>query len=147
MAEKTEQQVEIHRIYTKDISLETPESPSIFTQEWRPDISLDLNVKHQHLDKEFYEVVLTVTTHAKMKDKTAFLAEVHQAGIFYVKGFAPAEQDHFLSVYCPSVLYPYAREAIASLIGRASFPPLILTPVNFDVLYHQQKQQQGDKTH
>ena len=145
MAEETQaqsniqQQLEIQRVYVKDLSLESPSSPEIFREEWRPEIAVDLDVKNKQLEENVYEVILSVTATVKMGEKTAFLAEVKQAGIFFMAGFDANQADQILNAYCPSVLFPYAREVISDVSVRASFPPLNLAPVNFDVLYMQQQ--------
>jgi preprotein translocase subunit SecB len=133
------QQLEIQRIYVKDLSLEAPGAPDIFREEWRPEIAVDLDVKHKQLEENIYEVVLSVTVTVKMGEKTAFLAEVHQAGIFFMAGFDTSQSEQILNAYCPTVLFPYAREAISDVTIKASFPPLNLAPVNFEVLYMQQQ--------
>ena len=133
-----EQQFAIQRVYCKDVSFETPNSPDIFKGEWKPQIKLELNHKVTRLSEEdHYEMALTVTVTATVGDKTAFLAEVQQAGIFLVKGFEPAQREHMLGAYCPSVLFPYAREAIDNLVTRGSFPAVMLAPVNFDAMFAQ----------
>lgn len=137
--ESNKQQLEIQRIYVKDLSLESPAAPKIFREEWRPELTIDLNIKNNQLEETVYEVVLEITITAKMGEKTAFLAEVHQAGIFLLTGFNADQTDQILNAYCPTVLFPYAREIISDMTNKASFPPLNLAPVNFDVLYLQQK--------
>lgn len=134
-----QQQLEIQRIYVKDISLETPMSPKIFKEEWRPEVAIDLDVKNNQLEENLYEVVLSITASAELSGKTAFLAEIHQAGIFYITGFDSLQTEQLLSAYCPTVLFPYAREGISDLTTRASFPQLNLAPVNFEALYMQQQ--------
>ncbi|HCU05582.1 MAG: protein-export chaperone SecB [Gammaproteobacteria bacterium GWE2_42_36] len=132
-------QLEVLRIYVKDLSLEVPSAPAIFQKDYRPEISVDLNITHSYLENQVYEVVLTVTVTATIEEKTVFLTEVKQAGIFQITGF-PAEQlDHILEAYVPTVLFPYAREAISNLVTKASFPPVILAPMNFDAIYRQKK--------
>jgi preprotein translocase subunit SecB len=133
------QQLEIQRIYIKDLSFEAPSMPQIFREEWRPEIAVDLDVKNNQLENDIYEVVLSVTVNTKMKDKTIFLTEVQQAGIFFLTGFDKSQLDQLLSAYCPTVLFPYAREVISDITVKASFPPLNLAPVNFEVLYLQHK--------
>jgi len=133
------QQLEIQRIYVKDLSLESPVSPKIFREEWRPELAIDLNIKSNQLEENVHEVVLEVTVTAKMGEKSAFLAEVRQAGIFFIVGFDKNQLDQILNAYCPTVLFPYAREAVSDITTKASFPPLNLAPVNFDVLYLQQQ--------
>ena len=137
----------IQRIYVKDLSLETPNSPQIFLEEWQPELNMDLGTDASLvLDEGVREVVLTVTVTVKIKDKVAFLVEVKQAGIFSMKGF-PEDQLHpMLGSFCPNVLYPYAREVVSDAVMRAGFPQLYLAPVNFDALYEQHKQQDAGKT-
>ena len=138
-------ELEIQRIYLKDASLETPGVPAVFVQSWEPEVNVDLDVKNNELDHTTYEVILTVTVHAKMQDKSVFLVEVKQAGIFHVAGFEDAQKDHLLAAYFPTVLFPYAREAISDLVVKASFPQLNLAPVNFDALYMQQQAATGEQ--
>lgn len=133
------QQFDIQRLYLRDASLETPNSPQIFREQWRPEVNLQINTSHQTLEGDAYEVVLNLTLTAKVGDKTAYLVEIQQAGIFVLKGFAEAQLPPMLGAFCPNVLFPYARETLDSLITRGGFPPLHLKPVNFDVLYQQQQ--------
>ena len=151
MTEKTqtaasEAQFLIQRIYMKDMSFEAPGTPATFQQKWEPDLSLDLHTEHTKLEDNIYEVVLHVTATVKNQDATAFLAEIKQAGIFTISGAPQTQLDHLLGSFCPSILYPYAREAITSEVIRGSFPQLVLAPVNFDALYTQQQEGKGDKT-
>lgn len=139
--EQKEPQFMIQRVYIKDLSFETPDSPAIFREEWEPKLNLDLNTSNTLLEDNVYEVVLQVTATVHNKDRVAFLAEVKQAGIFTIEG-APADQlDHLLASFCPNILFPYAREAISDMVIKASFPQLVLAPVNFDALYMQQLEQ------
>ena len=138
--------VEIQRLYIKDTSLETPNTPSVFQSEWKPEVSVELDVKNEALEENIYEVVLSITVTAKLDNKVAFLVEVHQAGIFTIAGFEEAELEQILGVYCPTTLYPYAREAISDLVNKASFPQLNLAPLNFGELFMQQKQQKQNET-
>jgi len=144
--EAQEQQFIIERVYVKDISFESPNSPAIFTQDWEPDTNLNLNTQVNPLGEDHYEVELHLTVSVKGKDgKTAFLVEVVQAGAFLIKGY-PAEQlNHLLASYCPSNLFPYAREVISNLVSKGSFPEMHLSPINFDALYAQNvaKQQEA----
>ena len=144
MAETTERsdgqeqpQFAIQKIYVKDLSFETPNSPSIFTQEWKPDVNVELDTKGQLIADDVHEVVLGVTVTARMDDKVAFLAEIHQAGIFAIKGFRDEEKAAMLGSYCPNLLFPYAREVVSDLVTKGGFPQLLLAPVNFDALYQQ----------
>lgn len=133
-----EGQFMIQRLYIKDLSFETNNTPAVFKQQWEPELSLDLNTNHTKLEENVYEVALTVTATVKNQGTTAFLVEVQQAGIFTIQG-APSEQlDHLLGAFCPNILFPYAREAITAQVLHGSFPQLILAPINFDALYMQQ---------
>jgi len=145
MAEEKTPQFSIQRIYLKDISLEAPNSPQSFTQEWKPEINLEMNTQSKQLGDDVFEVVLTLTVTAKNEAETAFLIEVQQAGIFVVSGMEDAETHHALGAFCPNILFPYARETIDSLVVKASFPALMLAPVNFDALYAQQMERQAQQ--
>ncbi len=135
-------QFAIQRIYTKDISFETPNSPAIFQQEWKPEVKLDLDTRSNKLDDTTYEVTLELTVTAQIGDKTAFLCEVQQAGIFSLAQLEQAQLAHALGAFCPNILFPYARETVANLVSRGTFPPLNLAPVNFDALFANYMQQQ-----
>ena len=135
----------LQRIYIKDVSFETPNSPTIFTAEWKPESNLNLNSNVTKLDNDLYEVVLTVTVTTKVGDKTAYLVEVLQGGIFTIRNFPEEEMGHMLGAYCPNVLFPYAREVVSDLVSKGSFPQLLLTPVSFDALYAQHMQEQAEK--
>jgi preprotein translocase subunit SecB len=139
----------IRRVYTKDVSFESPNTPHVFNvEQWSPDISVSLSNYAVVLGPDLHEVVLSITITAKIQDKVAYLVEVHQAGEFHAPGFGGEELRELLGIYCPGLLFPFLREAVASLIGKGGFPPLLLAPVNFDLLYQQhmkqlQEQQQG----
>lgn len=135
--EQEEQQFVIQRIYLKDMSFESPNSPAIFGEEWDPDISLQMNTQARPVGAPFYEVELDLTVTVKSKEQTAFLVEVKQAGVFQITGYDADEMNHLLASYCPTVLFPYAREAISSLVSKGSFPELHLSPINFEALYAQ----------
>jgi len=126
---------EILKIYTKDISFETPNSPQIFRIEWKPDVDLNLHNEASRLSPGQYEVVLSVTVTVKLGEQTAFLAEVQMAGIFAITGLTQEELDPVLGSACPGMLYPYAREMVSDLTTRGGFPQCLLAPVNFDALY------------
>ncbi|HEY9198335.1 MAG TPA: protein-export chaperone SecB [Gammaproteobacteria bacterium] len=130
----------IQKIYVKDMSFETPNSPAIFTQDWRPEINLELNSQASKIADGVHEVVLSLTVTAKLGDNTAYLAEVQQAGIFAMQGFDEPELAPMLGAFCPGTLYPYARETVTDLVARGGFPQLVLAPINFDALYAQQIQ-------
>lgn len=128
-------QLGIQRIYTKDISFETPHSPNIFTEQWTPQLEMQVASTAKPLENDHYDVTLTVTATVKLGEKTAFLVEVHQAGLFVVTGFGEQERNALLGSYCPTILYPYARELISSLVSRGGFPQLNLAPINFEAMY------------
>ncbi len=138
---------EIQKLYLKDVSFEAPNSPQIFTLDWKPDTNLQITTAVNKLDESVSEVVLSITVTTKSGEKTAYLAEIEQAGIFKLKGFSEEQLDHLLGSYCPNVLFPFAREAIAELISKGGFPQFLISPVNFDALYAQYqqklKQQEG----
>lgn len=137
----SEAQFMIQRIYIKNLSFETTNTPAVFQQKWEPELSLDLNAQNTKLDEGVYEVALTVTATVKNQGAVAFLVEVQQGGIFTIQGPAPEQLDHLLGSFCPSILFPYAREAITSEAIRGSFPQLVLAPINFDALYMQQQEE------
>lgn len=144
MAEESnqpERQFALQKIYVKDVSFETPHSPEIFTQKWEPKMEFNLASNAQQLQDGLFEVRLTVTLTAKLEDRTAYLVEVTQAGIFAVAGFGEQEYGPLLGSYCPNILFPYAREAVSDLVVKGGFPPMLLAPVNFDALYMQHLQQ------
>ncbi|ORM62515.1 protein-export chaperone SecB [Pantoea rodasii] len=146
MSEHTpnEMQFQIQRVYTKDVSYEAPNAPQVFQKEWEPEVKLDLDTASSQLADEVYEVVLRVTVTATVGEDTAFLCEVQQAGIFTISGIEGTQMAHCLGAYCPNILFPYARECITSLVSRGTFPQLNLAPVNFDALFMNYLQQQGE---
>ena len=139
-AEAQGPQFSLQRIYVRDLSFEAPKSPAIFRQEWTPSVALDLNTRQKALEGDFHEVVLTLSVTVKNGEEVAFIAEVQQAGIFLIQGLDAASMSHTLGAFCPNILFPYAREALDSLVTRGSFPALMLAPVNFDALYAQELQ-------
>ncbi len=135
-------QVGINRIYTKDVSFEAPNSPEIFQDpEFKPEIKMEMNSKSRKVADDFYEVVLSITLTAAQGEKTGFLVEVQQAGLFGVRGLDDNQLRHLLSTFCPESLYPYAREVISGLVNKGGFPPIYLAPVNFDALFRAQMEQ------
>ncbi len=145
MAEQTQPQDErtfqLHRIYIKDLSFESPNSPRVFIGDWQPKHGLNLNTQINRIDELTFEVILSVTVTTHLGDQTAFIVEVQQAGLVGVKGFSEQELGPLLGAYCPNLLFPYAREAISDLVGKGSFPQLLLQPVNFEVLYAQRQRE------
>ncbi|MGD8589188.1 MAG: protein-export chaperone SecB [Chromatiales bacterium] len=130
----------LQRIYTKDVSFETPNSPAIFKQTWKPESTVNLNTEVTKLEENLFEILLTVTITTKIEEQTAYLAEVKQAGIFGIKGFPEQEVGPLLGSYCPNLLFPYVREVVSDLVTKGSFPQMVLQPVNFDALYAQHQQ-------
>jgi preprotein translocase subunit SecB len=140
-----EQVFVIQKVYTKDISFETPNTPEIFrNDDWQPNINLQLQSRSKQLEENVFEIVLMVTVTAKVDDETtAYLAEVQQAGIFRVAGFDDEEMRYMLGSYCSNILFPFAREIVSDLVTRGGFPQLLLAPVNFDAMFAQQQEQES----
>jgi preprotein translocase subunit SecB len=159
MAEETNndnKQIGISKIYVKDFSFESPKAPDVFrSAEWSPQTDLNLRSSHKPVegDDKLHEVVLTITVEAKHEDQTMFLAEVQQAGLFQIDGYEEEEFKAIVGSFCPNILFPYAREAIASTVQRGGFPEFVLQPINFDALYLQsrqavaQQQAEGEEKH
>ncbi len=126
---------QIKKIYTKDISFESPAAPAVFAEEFKPELDVDLNVNSQSLSQGVYHVSVMVTVTTKLQDKVAFLCEVEQAGIFAIDGFADNEVSYLLGVQCPATLFPYVREVVSDLVTRGGFPQLLLEPVNFEAMF------------
>lgn len=139
-----EQQFALQRIYIKDLSFESPNAPHIFSQEWQPKMNLDLNNKTVKVSDNLYEVVLAITISVTNTEQAqpAFIVEVQQAGLFRAEGFEEESLKQLLGSYCPTILFPYAREAVSDLVGKGSFPQLLIAPVNFDALFADAQQRQ-----
>ena len=140
--QEQQKQFSIQKIYTRNLSFESPNAPEIFTQQIQPQLEIDLNVESRTLEDNVYHVVLRVTATTKMEDKTAFLCEVEQAGVFTIIGFDEGETSYLLGAQAPNTLFPFAREAISSLVTKGGFQPLLLEPVNFEAMYQQHLEQQ-----
>ncbi len=139
--------VAIDRIYLKDLSFESPNSPEVFRGDWKPEVSVDLNTRSERLDGDFFEVVLTLTVTAKNKESEhGYLVEVQQAGVFNIVGVAGEQLKTILGTFCPNTLFPYIREVIDSSVAKGGFPPLQLAPFNFDALYRQAQMEAQSKT-
>lgn len=136
-----DKQFSIQKIYTKDISFETPNAPKVFTSKWEPSVDFNLGTNVEPMEDNLFEVTLTVTVTVKTEDKTAYLVEATQAGIFTLAGFNDQEMGPMLGSFCPNILFPYAREVVSDLVNKGGFPQLLLAPVNFDALYAQHLQQ------
>ena len=130
-------QVRIEKLYLKDASFESPNTPSMFQQEWKPDIELNINTRSEQVAPSYFEVVVTVTVTAKLAEKTAFIAEVQQAGLFHMEGFPDEAIRRTVGIFCPTTLFPYVRETIDSLVVRGGFPPLNLVPINFEAAFEE----------
>lgn len=134
----------IEKLYIKDISLEVPNAPQIFLEQTQPQIEIQLQKSSTAMDDDYYEASLMVTVTAKIGDKTMFLAEVRQAGVFQLRNFSPADIELLVNIGCPNVLFPYAREAISDIILRAGFVPVLLNPVNFEALYQEEQRKKNE---
>lgn len=146
MSEQPQRQFAIQRIYTKDLSFESPATPGIFSSgNFQPEFSVNLNTSVTKLDDNNYEVVLTTNVEAKQEDNVAFMVEVQQAGIFLVSGFGEDEMGPLMGIGAPNALFPYVRELVSDLVTRGSFPQFVLQPVNFEAMYQQQMQAQQDQ--
>ena len=130
----------IQKLYIKDVSFESPGSPEVFRKQWKPDIKMEMNAANTQIEEHIFEVVLTLTITAKIEEETAFLIEIQQAGIFEIQSNSEDEIKRGLGSFCPNILFPYAREAVDSLVVGGGFPPLMLAPVNFDALFLQAQQ-------
>ena len=144
MAEEQQTQAvfTIEKIYVKDLSIEVPNAPQVFLERDTPRVDVQLSTEAKSIDEGHFEVVLSVTTTATVKEKTVFLVEAKQAGIFQVRNLPKESLDLVLSITCPNILFPYARETVSDSITRSGFPPFLLAPVNFEALYQQRMQQQ-----
>ena len=140
----------IEKVYVKDLSLEVPNAPQVFLEREAPTVDIQLHHNSNNVEDGVYETVLTVTVTAKAGDKTMFLVEAAQAGIFVARNIPAQELEQVLGIACPNILFPYVREVISDTVVRAGFPPVILSPVNFEAIYAQQRQQApaqgGDST-
>ena len=141
------QQFTIQKIFLKDTSFESPNSPEVFNDKWEPNINIELNSNGRNIGEHIHEVVLGITVTAKMGEKVAYLVEVQQSGIFSLVGFSQQDIGLMLGSYCPNLLYPFAREVVSDLVLKGGFPQMVLAPVNFDAIYqdHVKRQQQEAK--
>ena len=142
----TAAQFNVQKIYLKNVSFEAPNAPGIFQEEVPPQLQLNLNQKVARFDDNVYEVVLTITLTCTIGEKTAYLAEVEQAGVFGLSGFDEQGLDLMLGSYCPNVLFPYARQVVGDLIQHGGFPPFLLQPINFEAIYADQQRRRAEET-
>jgi preprotein translocase subunit SecB len=131
----------IEKIYVKDLSVEVPSAPAIFLEREQPQMEMQINTQSAPIENGVYQCILTITVSAKIKEKVAFLVELQHAGIFRIENLPPEAMEPALAIGCPNIIFPYAREAISDAVLKAGFPPLMLQPVNFEMLYMQQQQQ------
>lgn len=131
----------IEKLFVKDLSLEVPNAPKIYLERETPKVDIQLNNSSATIDEGFYEVQITVTVTAKLGDKTVFLVEASQGGVFQIRNLPEGELDAVLGITCPNILYPYARELISDAVVRAGFPPVLLSPVNFEAIFQARQQQ------
>ncbi|MES2355754.1 MAG: protein-export chaperone SecB [Pseudomonadota bacterium] len=131
----------IEKIYVKDLSVEIPNAPQIFLEREQPNIDVQLNIGSNKVNDGIYESTITITVTSKIADKTMFLVEATQAGIFQIRNVPDTDLDPVLGIGCPNIIFPYLREVISDIVTRAGFPPMMLAPVNFESLYAQQKAQ------
>jgi len=134
---------QIEKLYVKDLSLELPNAPQVFLQNENPQLEIQVRNEGQKFADALYEAVVTVTVTARVGEKTLFLAEAAQAGIFSLRDIPEADIGPLLGIACPNILYPYVREAISDMVTRAGFPPVLLAPVSFEALYAQRNQAQA----
>lgn len=132
---------QIEKIYAKDVSLEIPNAPQVFMEQANPQLEVQVGTEIQHFGDVFYEVTVSATVTARSGEKTVFLAEAVQAGIFSIRNVPAQELDPLLSIGCPTIVFPYLRETISDLVTRAGFPAVLLAPVSFEALYMQRQQQ------
>ena len=140
-----QKQLILQKIYVKDLSFESPKAPMVFTTNVSPQTQLNVRSSATQVAPDTQEVTLTITVQAKDQDSTLFLAEVAQSGIFVIQGYTAEEQSILLGSFCPNTLYPFAREAVADLVTRGGFPPLLLQPLNFDAIDAQAVQERAQR--
>ncbi len=133
----------IEKIYLKDASVEVPNAPEIYLQREQPQIEIQLHNESKQIQDGYYQCLLTVTVTAKVGEKTMFLIEAGQGGIFQIRNVPPADLEPVLAIGCPNIIFPYIRETISDLVSRAGFPSVLLNPVNFEALYQAKKQQES----
>jgi len=136
---------QIQRVYLKEVSLEQPNSPAILLEQEQPTVDIQLGVNASPVADGMFEVVVTATVHTKIKDKTVFLVEASQAGIFEIRNLPPEQMGPIMGIACPQIVYPYLRGNVADLIQRGGFPPVHLSEINFQAMYEQQQAAQGEQ--
>ena len=144
--EEPARRFQIHRIYLKDVSFESPATPGLFAAgtDFQPSINFQLNTEQSQIGERLYEVVLGVTVTATHQERTVFLVELKQAGLFEITGFEEEAFNQMVGAYCPAILYPYVRAAVADLVQRGALPPVLLQPINFDAVYARERARQQE---
>lgn len=142
MTDSQQPDFSIEKVYLRDLSLEIPNAPEAFLQREAPAINIDLHTEGSLIDNDLFEVIVTITVTATVSEKTLFLIEAAQAGIFHISNLPKEQIEIVLGVTCPNILFPYLREAVSSTVTRAGFPPVVLNPINFEMLYRQQQAQE-----
>ena len=145
MSEQAQPLFSIEKLYVTDLSIEVPNAPAIFLDRENPQVNVELNTNGEKIDEGFYNVSVTVTVNATIKDRTMFLVEVTQAGVFQIRNFADGDVEPVMMIGCANILFPYAREAVSDAITRAGFQPVMLAPVNFEALYQARLQAQQEQ--
>ena len=141
MSEELQPVFSIERLFVKDLSLEVPNAPQIFLEQGEPEVDMRVSTNSEKLEDGYYNVDVTVTVTAKLNaERTMFLNEVTQSGIFPLENIPDEDVQLLLGVACPNILFPYAREAISTSVTRAGFPPVLLAPINFEAMYQQQQE-------
>ena len=141
-------QLVVQKVFIKDASLVVPLAPLVFTRQWQPQLDVEVTSGLMGMNADQHQVTLTLTVTAKLEQDVAFLVEVQQAGIFLLRGFTDEdERKRALGAECLSILFPFAREAVAELVQRGGFPQLLLQPVDFDALYQEHLRKSGAAAH
>ncbi len=145
MSDQAQPMFSIEKLYVKDLSIEVPNAPSIFLDREQPQVNVELNTTGEKVDEGFYNVSVTVTVKATAKERSMFLIEVTQSGVFQIRNFAEGDIEPVMMIGCANILFPYAREAVSDAITRAGFQPILLAPVNFEALYQARQQAQAEQ--
>ena len=141
MSQESNQPVfSIEKLFVKDLSIEVPNAPRIYLERETPQVEIQLNTSANPIDEGYFEVVVSVTVTAKLAEKTVFLVEASQGGVFQIRNIPQGELDPVLGITCPNILYPYLREVISDAVVRAGFAPVLLNPVNFDAIFQAQRE-------
>lgn len=130
----------IEKLFVKDLSIEVPNAPRIFLEREAPQVEIQMNTSANPIDDGYFEIVVSATVTAKLGEKTVFLVEASQGGVFQIRNVPEGELEPVLGITCPNILYPYLREVISDAVGRAGFAPVLLNPVNFEAIFHAQRE-------